>query len=172
VQWTETMDGRLRALWKDHSASQISAEMARDGWYVSRNAVIGRGHRLKLTKNNKTVISLGTRHDILPRVRVDNVPVGSTAYKVIHAIKRGQQQPKPRAEPFFCKDVSGVEPIQLDILDLEPGNCRWPYGDHPVTFCGHPQVPSSSYCAAHTRVSSGAGSFGERQAHRVSRKVA
>lgn len=35
------------------------------------------------------------------------------------------------------------------LLDLESGDCRYPFGDGPIVFCGHPAVDGSSYCLPH-----------------------
>jgi hypothetical protein len=52
-----------------------------------------------------------------------------------------------------------IEPLHLTLIELEKGNCRFPYGDspEPITFCGHLKctpivngvAEESSYCAAH-----------------------
>lgn len=47
---------------------------------------------------------------------------------------------------FRCVETN---PRHLTLLDLEPGDCRHPYGDGPMTFCGHPKRPGSSYCTPH-----------------------
>jgi GcrA cell cycle regulator len=47
----------------------------------------------------------------------------------------------------------GISPRLLSLVELEPGDCRYPYGgdkdDEPIAFCGHPRRPGSSYCAPH-----------------------
>ncbi len=35
------------------------------------------------------------------------------------------------------------------LLDLEPEDCRYPFGDGPIVFCGCPAVAGSSYCLPH-----------------------
>ena len=48
---------------------------------------------------------------------------------------------------------AAVEPRHLSLLELEAGDCRYPYGGdeegEAVTFCGRPKRAGSSYCAAH-----------------------
>jgi GcrA cell cycle regulator len=48
---------------------------------------------------------------------------------------------------------AAVEPRGLSPLELEAGDCRYPYGGdeegEAITFCGHPKRRGSSYCAAH-----------------------
>lgn len=49
------------------------------------------------------------------------------------------------------KAAPAMEPPSLDLslLDLTPRTCRWPYGDGPFTFCGHPCDPVLPYCDYH-----------------------
>jgi hypothetical protein len=35
------------------------------------------------------------------------------------------------------------------LIDLEPGDCRYPFGDGPIVFCGSNAVAGSSYCLPH-----------------------
>jgi GcrA cell cycle regulator len=51
-----------------------------------------------------------------------------------------------------------ITPRHLALVDLEPGDCRYPYGgdveSEPITFCGHPRHEGSSYCLSHFRLTS------------------
>lgn len=42
-----------------------------------------------------------------------------------------------------------TEPLHVKLLDLEPGMCRYPFGESDFTFCGHKQTAGSSYCFEH-----------------------
>ena len=46
-----------------------------------------------------------------------------------------------------------IEPRHLSLIELEHGDCRYPYGGdeegEAITFCGHPKRPGSSYCTPH-----------------------
>ena len=61
-----------------------------------------------------------------------------------------------------------IDPRHLSLIDLEPGDCRYPYGGdeegEAITFCGHPQRRGSSYCTAHFFLSRGPGTAAERAA--------
>lgn len=64
-----------------------------------------------------------------------------------------------------CADVV---PRHLTLMDLAPGDCRYPYGGdtegEAITFCGHPKRLGSSYCAAHFDLAAGPGTAAERAA--------
>lgn len=61
-----------------------------------------------------------------------------------------------------------IEPRYLCLVELERGDCRYPYGgDEPsntITFCGHPRRKGSSYCAPHFNLTRGPGTAAERSA--------
>jgi len=59
-----------------------------------------------------------------------------------------------------------VDPRHLTLIELEAGDCRYPYGGdeegEAITFCGHPQREESSYCTAHFHLTRGPGAAPER----------
>jgi len=65
----------------------------------------------------------------------------------------------------------GIEPRHLSLIELEHGDCRYPYGGdeegEAITFCGHPCRPDSSYCTPHFHLSRGPGTPSELAAHVV-----
>lgn len=128
--WTEDRLNMLSRLWADGlSASQIAAELG-DG--VTRNAVIGQVYRLGLHRGK------------LIRIARPKPESGARTHK-------------PRAIPtptLVCEEIPAevptVEPpLHIDLLDLKPHHCRYPYGNGPFTFCGHQVAPDKPYCAAH-----------------------
>ena len=64
-----------------------------------------------------------------------------------------------------------IDPRHVSLTDLEPGDCRYPYGGdkegEPITFCGHPRHQGSSYCAAHFHLTRGPGTAAKRSAGTV-----
>ncbi|MEQ9143189.1 MAG: GcrA family cell cycle regulator [Parvibaculaceae bacterium] len=146
--WTEERVELLKKLWAEGlSASQVAKQLGG----VTRNAVIGKIHRLGLSGRATT--------NRAPRAR----PAAPRA-----AAPRPQQTAAPRpvetkAEPA---DLSEPEP-QADLpVELEPGKratvltltehtCKWPIGD-PGTdefhFCGRGADASMPYCAEHARL--------------------
>lgn len=62
---------------------------------------------------------------------------------------------------------------RASLLELEPGQCRWPVNDGaPFLFCAAPSLRGSSYCACHASLSVGEGTRSERNALRTARWVA
>ena len=65
----------------------------------------------------------------------------------------------------------GIVPRHLSLLELEPGDCRYPYGGEAegeaITFCGHPRREGSSYCVSHFHLTSSPGTASERIAGKV-----
>ena len=43
------------------------------------------------------------------------------------------------------------EPVSLGltVMQLQPGQCKWPHGTGPYLFCGHPASEGESYCQFH-----------------------
>ena len=76
------------------------------------------------------------------------------------AILKSQEPPKLR-----CAEV---EPRHLSLIELERGDCRYPYGGdeegEAITFCGHPRQPGSSYCTPHFQLSRNPVASPEREA--------
>ena len=79
-------------------------------------------------------------------------------------------QPKPApvcVEPVKLRCV-GIKPRLLSLVDLERGDCRYPYGGdregEAIAFCGHPTREGSSYCTAHFHLTRGPGTASERSA--------
>jgi GcrA cell cycle regulator len=141
--WTAAQDARLKELHKSHSFSEIADIMG-----VSRNAAIGRAGRLGMAKPRGPVLSEAER---LIRRRA--------------TVEKSQTKKKAQrngqiffgcgvAQPVFVKplpvfEAIEIEPRHVHLADLTPNDCRFPYGDRDLTFCGHPKLPHSSYCAEH-----------------------
>ncbi|WP_347710902.1 GcrA family cell cycle regulator [Bradyrhizobium sp. CB1650] len=57
----------------------------------------------------------------------------------------------------------GIKPRLISLLELAPGDCRYPYGGdkdgEEITFCGHPRQPGATYCTPHFHLTRGPGTF-------------
>jgi len=71
---------------------------------------------------------------------------------------RPQRQILKRAAELHLRCV-GIVPRHLSLIELEEGDCRYPYGGdmegEPITFCGHPRREGSSYCTSHFHLTNG-----------------
>lgn len=149
MMWTEELEAEVKALWEDHSATQIAIILNARGYAVTRNSIIGKLHRLKLTVNDKKKIVQGTvtgvvkvraKRDRKPTLKVIN---GSHGTQRLHITVSGTFD----ASELRCAEVT---PLEVNLLDLRANQCRAPYGEGPlITFCGHPTLTNSSYCTPH-----------------------
>ena len=149
MTWTDERVESLKKLWGEGlSASQIAAELGG----ITRNAVIGKVHRLGLSGRAKSPASTAARprkarpHTHLMRVSRPAVR-GNTA--LAHAY---DFEPEPEPEV-----VDNVIPLgqRRTILELTEETCRWPIGDPGSTdffFCGGQTGTGAPYCTYHSRV--------------------
>lgn len=163
--WTDELTAKISELWKTKSASQIAGILwLEDRVSFTRNAVVGRLHRQKLTIEQKEAVHPKTRENGAKRPRVPKheakgAPTGSLAYKVIHGIKRKLAAAPVDPMPFVCREAANTEPLNIALIDLQDGDCRWPF-DAPAgsavshVFCGHPALEGKPYCPGHTAIAS------------------
>lgn len=149
-KWTPEHD----ALLTRHAAdglltySNISGEInAKFGTRYSRNAVLGRAKRLGLLIANPRVNGYPPSE---PKAKVRKPATPKPA--------KPASEPKPRRTPALSPEFSPlrcveVVPRNIGLLELEPGDCRWPDGNGPFTFCGHPKMAAASYCRTHLALS-------------------
>lgn len=125
--WTEQVTQSLQALYANHSASQIAAKLNEQfGLGLTKSAVIGKLTRLGITSG----------------------PAKRAEYE--HAVRQANRKaaPVPRKEEAA---VCQVEPLNLTIAEIGPGQCRYIAGDD-FLFCAHPVQEGSSYCSTHHRL--------------------
>jgi GcrA cell cycle regulator len=146
MSWTEQRVELLRQLWNaQFSASRIAAELG-----ITRNAVIGKIHRLGLWGRGQPSVSLKRqrkreRHSI--RVHVCRpASIGNTALDA-----------NSDDLPHVNKPQALVVPIakKLTIGALTEHTCKWPIGDPrecDFHYCGHDSLQGLPYCEHHARV--------------------
>ncbi|WP_421725261.1 GcrA family cell cycle regulator [Bauldia sp.] len=150
MSWTDDRVELLKKLWAEGlSASQIAQHLGG----VTRNAVIGKVHRLNLSGRAKPA-SAAPRQRKARSATTSRSPrsfvAGNTALKV-HA------SPAPRRAPAPAPIEDLVVPISLNVslLSLTDQMCKWPIGD-PGTegfhFCGHRNFNDLPYCEYHARL--------------------
>ena len=155
LPWTEERVEMLKKLWNDGlSASQIAARLAGG---VTRNAVIGKVHRLGLS-GRATTSRVTTARPRRPRQpshpgRPSALPTaGATALKP-QSYSKPTPLPEPEPEPLRLVDMP--EGGRITILMLSDKTCKWPIGDpgsEEFCFCGHSPKAGMPYCDYHARV--------------------
>ena len=134
MSWNDEKVAKLKELWgKGNTASQIAEIIGG----ISRNAVIGKAHRLNLSAKIKTRASSNTNNNFK-----------SNNQNNIDKLRKGR---KSRFKSLIIeKDFEPENPKQLEELD--ENSCKWPIG-HPdeksFYFCGRTSLKDFSYCKLH-----------------------
>jgi GcrA cell cycle regulator len=154
MAWTDEVVEQLKQHWIDgKSASQIASLL---GNGVTRNAVIGKVHRLGLAGRAKTPnasIARPRRIAAPPAHRIAGPRLGSHAPRMIRGATALALAPQTLSELEAPEYESVVVPMSLrvTIVELKESMCRWPLGD-PATsefrYCGS-HTASGPYCAYH-----------------------
>jgi GcrA cell cycle regulator len=133
MSWNEEKVEKLKELWgKGSTASQIAEIIGG----ISRNAVIGKAHRLNLSSKIKTRNASSSQN-------FDN-----------SSEENSSKQRRDRKSKFQSliieKDFEPENPKKLEELD--ESSCKWPIG-HPEEqsfyFCGRSSLKDFSYCKLH-----------------------
>ena len=133
MSWNDEKVAKLKELWgKGNTASQIAEIIGG----ISRNAVIGKAHRLNLSAKIKT------------RTATSNQNFEYSMHDKETKSKRGR---KNKFKSLIIeKDFEPENPKQLEELD--ENSCKWPIG-HPdesnFYFCGRSSLKDFSYCKLH-----------------------
>jgi GcrA cell cycle regulator len=158
MNWNDERVELLKKLWSEGlSASQIASQLGG----VSRNAVIGKVHRLKLSSRGRaapqqarpkksTASSGRVPRGPAPSARPVTQSVGATALQA-------RFEAVPVVEPQARPALSLVAPDsrRLKLIELTERTCKWPQGD-PLSedfhFCGNETAESGPYCTYHARI--------------------
>ena len=175
MSWTDDRVEILKKMWGEgQSASQIAKELGG----VTRNAVIGKVHRLGLsnraTGGTKAAAKDKPAAKAAPKPAPKKAPAKNPAAaaapepapKPVAPIRKpivpaGQPlPPQPSANEISPEALASVREVEkgakkLNLMELTERTCKWPIGD-PATeefwFCGLPAQAGKPYCEAHVGV--------------------
>ncbi len=152
MAWTEERVSELKKLWAEgHSASQIAKQLGG----VTRNAVIGKVHRLGLSGR------------ATPSRPVKRPPRLARPKPQVTTARTTTTTPKTNDAPIQtpvrtpAKPAVNVQPKRLGngdmvtVMTVKDTMCKWPIGDPAdpnFGFCGHKTDGSSPYCTEHARM--------------------
>ena len=133
MSWTTERENKLRELWKKgHSGSEIANILGN----TTRNAVIGKAHRLKLQAR-----SASKKLTSKEKKEKDSVPEA-----------KGQKLGRKARFQALLLDKNFEEENPTKLEDLTDKLCRWPLGEkmQPAKFfCGRKSVEKFPYCKLH-----------------------
>lgn len=159
MSWTDERVETLKKLWLDGlSASQIAAQLGG----VTRNAVIGKVHRLGLSGRVKKPSS-APRAPRKPRTNTSANKAaprrgpssgGSSGGSVMGNVAL-QQAPAASVDLRAREDVVVPMSRELSLIQLTETTCKWPSGDptsDDFSFCGHSTKDDAPYCEHHAKL--------------------
>lgn len=160
--WTDVQVARLKEMHQQGlSATQIGVRLG-----TSRNAVIGKLHRLDLMRVRTPAKPKPPRQRQEPDLTAIPAAVrlkpieDNTVYAPKTTYRGGIREKLASAKRTQQADVQPIEPPpqprgdKPGLMQLKPGECKWPFGDprHPdFHYCGQPREEGRPYCAGHAR---------------------
>lgn len=130
MSWTDERVNLLKQLWGEGKTAAEIAKVLGEG--VTRNAVIGKAHRLKLSS------------------RASPIQQNKKSTKNASVIDR----PKIKKQPVI-KNIN-FKGKEIPLSELGPKDCRWPNGDprdkENFSFCGCKAVEGIPYCEEHAKI--------------------
>lgn len=144
--WPLSDDARLTELWAaGHSTIAIGDIMGR-----SKNAVVGRAHRLKLPARPSPIVREYTRK------------AGKVVREYVRKTSPAPQRPSVRSAESLARTVCAEKPVftapppivpRVVAMGREQSGCKWPLwgsAERPThTYCDAPRDGDGPYCAAH-----------------------
>lgn len=167
MSWTDERVELLKKLWTDGlSASQIASSLGE----VTRNAVIGKIHRLGLSGRVRPagaapVVAAAPAMVAAPAVRRAPKQVAQSAPRPARPAVAAVGNTALKIEPTYMVEVEPEPEARVDnvvvmnervtIMMLTEQSCRWPIGDpgsEGFSFCGKRSETGIPYCTHHARI--------------------
>ncbi len=143
MAWTDERIAQLKSGWEGGMTASQIAEALGEG--VTRNAVIGKAHRLGL-ESRPSPVKDGGESVVAANAPAAAAPVSPPAAAT------------PVAAPVMARPAPVKKPVRsgktakTSLLDLNEKICKWPIGhpgDHDFHFCGQPSQAGFPYCTEH-----------------------
>lgn len=170
MTWTKERVALLVDLWMSGKSASI---VAKEIGNISRNAVIGKVHRLGIS--NRTSIKKLAQSNKLKKVSSDKIKVKlskiqRTSKKFTENCQHKEQLIKNRVSNGKINQLprgynrqivlehdpnATIQFKKLSLLELKENNCRWPSGDpkdNNFHFCGCPTEGNNPYCSYHSKI--------------------
>lgn len=151
MAWNDERVELLKRLWAEGlSASQIASRLGG----VTRNAVIGKVHRLGLSGRVTSSRSSSPRPRRVQAPRQHRAPSLLFGTRGNVALKPSYQE-EIEAQPAPVEELYIPPEERATILTLKESMCRWPIGDpgeEEFYFCGRKTSGSVPYCEHHARL--------------------
>lgn len=144
--WSEEQISVLKKRWRDGDSAAVIAKALG----LSRNAVLGKAHRLDLPTHHTMTTVQGRVIDHRKKVVRQPRVVKSAPNPVVLARLEKVMSAEP---PPIIETIVAPVSLQMSLMDLGQKDCRWPSGEKEhTTFCGHNVDGERPYCTYHCRL--------------------
>lgn len=153
MSWTDERINTLKKMWKEGKSAAEIAKVLGKG--VTRNAVIGKAHRMGLSGRPSPIkkpVAPKKETVVRAKEKISATPTKPLAKKAA---------PAPVKNPLLTKEAEEIkkmdrEAVQIGggvaLIDLSERMCKWPIGDprdDDFSFCGRTIRPGTPYCPEH-----------------------
>lgn len=167
MEWTDEVIDRLRALWAEgHSTAEIGRRLG-----VSKNAIVGKAHRLDLPARPSPIRRDATPSDHARSAPVRRVegstlpPLASTDAPIPVVAALVEAAPIPPPPVIAPLQAASPRPVPVVVARPQPPpamrpygrviTCCWPIGEpgtRDFRFCDDPSEPGKPYCGEHAKL--------------------
>lgn len=147
MSWTMERIGELEKLWAEGlSTAEIGRRLG-----VTKNAVVGKAHRLRLPGRQSPIDPARRQAKKAAAPAKARAPRAKPASPVADAQPAAKPEPR-RAQTTTAKTAPPPPPRRKQKSEHKGPACQWPFGDPRLPgfhFCGAPSEPGKPYCDEH-----------------------
>jgi len=147
MSWTNERITLLKKLWGE---GKTAAEIAKELGGVTRNAVIGKAHRLNLSNRASPIKPISAKK---PANSQEEPAKQTSSVRNSAPVKARRSSDKNKAGKHA--DEISLNGVGVSMAELKEKMCRWPIGDPRESefyFCGHSSMMGLPYCAEHSKI--------------------